>query len=279
MGDGAGGSRRPRAQLPEGVPDSVRAFVRCTSDSLRLDPSDSTWLPAPDLPGVDSAPEITVEPGSGDGEFDVTVGWGFVSLPLTVSVSGDGQLVVDTSNVPGFLGGDEIQRWVEDVNADLRANGNQLAPLRLERGTVHFTKQPLAAVAEPEPVGAVAAPAGGEPVPPAESALDYLEGDVGDAAIAGTFGAEAARRRQRQRLLAIAAAIGCAAIIGALALTAVRSAGDDEAVAEPPQPQETATTPAETAPEASPSRWAPPTPRTLTRKACHPSANSRTRRS
>lgn len=139
-----GGGRRPRARLPREVPEAIREFVRCRRDRLELDPGRLAWLPRPEGVPIPEGtePSVTLEPGEHPGTVNVSVGWGFVSLTLPVSVA-DGRLRIDTSNIP-FLG-DDISRWVDDLNADLAANGKRFDEVRLRDGKAHLTKAAVAA--------------------------------------------------------------------------------------------------------------------------------------
>jgi len=57
------------------------------------------------------------------------VKWGPASARVVAHVDGDGELVMNTSGVPGFLGlRGPIERWVDDLNGYLRATGRRLEP-------------------------------------------------------------------------------------------------------------------------------------------------------
>ena len=252
--------------LPEGAPAELRAFVGCTTDTVRLDLEETDWLPAPG--GMDAvSPEVTVEPGSGQGQVTVTASWGgFIEVRLPLSVV-DGKLEVDTSEVPPFLSSG-VRRWVDDLNEHLEANGKGLGPIQLDGSTVALQKIALAPAGEDESTVAAGTPAweeqweeldarsreradeldglleeddapidvdldfeDGEDRP--ESILDYLdEHGVEDSAIGAVFGRDAVRVRRWQRGVIAAAAAGTAALLLFLAFGS-SDPRTDEASADP----------------------------------------------
>ncbi|MCB2224159.1 MAG: hypothetical protein KQH83_08290 [Actinobacteria bacterium] len=150
--------RRPRASLPRGIPEPLRDFVRCTADTATLAPGDLDWVPKPkgrlvpdDLP----SPSVSFGDAEGGG-VDITVAWGFLSVTLTATVA-DGKLSI-ASPSPLVPTGD-IEKWVDDLNADLEANGKQIADLAVEDGVFHATKQPIPVPADEAGDTAVTAPA------------------------------------------------------------------------------------------------------------------------
>ena len=169
------GERSERTRLPRNTPQPLRDFVRCRRDSVTIEPGTLDWLPTP--PGL---PDGTLRPSVAfseeDGAAVITVTWGFLAVRLPATVE-NGRLRIDTSHLPGILDSlkREIEEWVDDLNADLRANGRQLGGWELEDGDLSLRKAPLAAAAGGEksvsaappgpviPVGAGTAAAGPKP--------------------------------------------------------------------------------------------------------------------
>jgi hypothetical protein len=102
------------------------------------------------IPLPDEPPRLTFQPGGEPGTIDIGVGWGWVTIPVTASIE-DGKLKTDCE-VPVL--GDEINTWVDNLNADLEANGKQLSDLAIRNGKLHLAKQPIAG-ADAETAGAV----------------------------------------------------------------------------------------------------------------------------
>jgi len=147
-------------KLPNKAPQALKDFVACTRDDVELDPTDAGWIPKPkDLP--DSlTPSVEVEPGAMPNTASVSVGYGFVSLTLPVSVV-DGHLQVDASNL-GVIDGlpQDIGDWVRQFNDVLDANGKRLDGLTIRNGRIVLHKRPVVAPA----------PATSQPVAPSPAA-------------------------------------------------------------------------------------------------------------
>ena len=142
---------QPRARLPKGAPQDLIDFVRCRRDRLALGPGSLDWLPRP--PGVPKAvpsPSVSFEKGPGEG-LTITVSWGFISLGLPANVT-DGGLEVDTSRIPDLVSGlkKDIEKWVEDLNADLADQGNQVGGWSIEDGKLTAWKVALGALTTAE---------------------------------------------------------------------------------------------------------------------------------
>lgn len=129
--------------LPADAPRELRDFVACRRLELTLDPTRLGWLPRPAMVPESAAPSVTPTP-TGANAMDVSVGWGFVSITLPVSVA-DGHLQIDSSNIPD-LGGlkSGIDNWVKALNDTLDANGKRLSGLELKDGKIVVSKQPVA---------------------------------------------------------------------------------------------------------------------------------------
>lgn len=133
---------KPRTALPSGIPAALSDFIRCRTNEVDIEAGDLDWLPKPGgMPIPDGAtPGLTFENGPTPGSVSISVGWGFFSFTVTGSVV-DGELVVDPPPIPGL--GDQITDWVDDLNADLKANGMQLGDLSIVNGKLHFAKEPI----------------------------------------------------------------------------------------------------------------------------------------
>ncbi len=93
------------------------------------------WLPAPSaVRRVVRDPDTTFALDR-PGHVRIRVKWGPASARLVAHVDDDGDLVLDTSGVPGFLGlRGPIERWVDDLNGYLRFTERRLEPAEA-RGT------------------------------------------------------------------------------------------------------------------------------------------------
>ncbi|MDO8392590.1 MAG: hypothetical protein Q7V57_19115 [Actinomycetota bacterium] len=129
--------------LPRSAPPELRDFVACRRLEVTLDPARLGWLPRPAMVPESAAPDVTPTV-TGPNSMEVSVGWGFVSITLPVSVA-DGHLQIDSSNIPD-LGGlkSGIDNWVKAMNDTLDANGKRLSGLELKDGKIVVTKQPVA---------------------------------------------------------------------------------------------------------------------------------------
>lgn len=130
--------------LPRTAPTELRDFVACRRLELTLDPTRLGWLPRPAMVPESAAPTVTPT-ATGPDQMEVSVGWGFVSITLPVSVA-DGHLHIDSTNIPD-LGGlkSGIDNWVKAMNDTLDANGKRLRGLELKDGKIVVTKQAVAA--------------------------------------------------------------------------------------------------------------------------------------
>jgi hypothetical protein len=133
-------------QLPSNLPEDLRAFLECRSDQATIANGPVTWVEIP--PGARGMlggavhPDLTVTPGPvpGTAYLRIKAGWVTAQLPAMVS---SGRLKVDTSKLP-FLAPasvkSDIQRFVEEVNARLAANGKALAEPRFGPEGMTLTK-------------------------------------------------------------------------------------------------------------------------------------------
>ena len=118
--------------LPPNLPEDMRAFLACTGDVATIANGPVAWVEIPanvrGLLGGAVHPELHMTPGSAPSTaiLRVTAGWVAASLPAAVV---DGRLSIDTSKLPMLapksIAGD-IQRFVEQLNGRLRANGKAL---------------------------------------------------------------------------------------------------------------------------------------------------------
>ena len=139
-----GGKKKRPPRLPANAPQELKDFVACTRMEVDLDPAQPGWLPSPPGLGDAAAPSVTITP-NGANAVNVSVGWGFISITLPVSIEG-GQLKVDTANLPDL--GDmktSVDKWVTAANDFIRQNGKELSGLELRDGKLHLTKRAVAA--------------------------------------------------------------------------------------------------------------------------------------
>ena len=148
--------------MPNEAPQALKDFVACVAVTVDIDTESLGWLPSGGL--GDAAPSITMTPGASSTEANVGVGWDFFAVNLPASIGATGELVVDTSNIPGIASGvkDGIDKWVEAFNATMIANGKRLDRFDITGTTVTITKRAIAAGPPTEPV--VSAPATGAAV-------------------------------------------------------------------------------------------------------------------
>ena len=181
----------PRTNLPAGIPDALKDFIRCTSNEVELEAGDLDWLPKPDTGGMpvpDVTPGLTFEAGPTPGSVTISVGWGFFGVSVTGTIQ-DGKLNVESPPIPGL--GPQITNWVNDLNADLESNGMQLGDLSIRNGKLHFGKEKIPPVEETEtavesvPLVAVTSPTPTPiPTPPVGSrTASFLDDWKGKAAV------------------------------------------------------------------------------------------------
>ena len=87
----------------------------------------------------------SITPGTAPNTATISYG-PMVSIPI--SLSGDGELVADTSGLPDsgpldFIG-DAADDWVAGLNARMKANGKKLSGLSVKGGKLTATKDKLA---------------------------------------------------------------------------------------------------------------------------------------
>jgi hypothetical protein len=146
-GKGGKGPAKPKKpKLPEGAPAEVKDFVDCKGDRVELASGPVNWMPLPKFAEkAEAKPSATFEQGTVEGTIKATLGVGFVTVTITLSVV-DGKLQADTSQVPGFTGlGPEITKWVDALNAWLAHNKKKLGAPTLKDGKVTLTKEAVAA--------------------------------------------------------------------------------------------------------------------------------------
>ena len=115
------------------LPDDLRAFLECRTDSAVVRNGPVTWLEIPQnvramLGGKSPELKVTAGPTAGTAVVTIKAGWVGATLPAAVV---DGKLAVDTSKLP-FLApasiGRDIRRFTDELNGRLAANGKALAP-------------------------------------------------------------------------------------------------------------------------------------------------------
>jgi hypothetical protein len=107
-------------------------FVSGERDEVTLASGRLSWLPTPSAVRlVMRAPETTFSEDR-PGHVAIRVKWGFASAHLVARVDEDGELVMDTSDVPSFLGlRAPIEDWVTTLNDHLRDTGRRLEPAEI----------------------------------------------------------------------------------------------------------------------------------------------------
>jgi hypothetical protein len=134
--------------LPAGLPQDLRDFIECRSDSATIGNGPVTWVDVPDaatgLLGK-APPELTVTPGEDAGTATLRVKIGFVSVTLPTSVAG-GKLAIDTSKLPFWAPSSvkgDVASFVDSLNDWLAANGRRLAPPTFSDAGMTLTKVAL----------------------------------------------------------------------------------------------------------------------------------------
>jgi hypothetical protein len=119
----------PPPTLPPDAPRALVEFVEGKRDEVTLKSGRLAWLPAPSaVRRLVRDPDTTFALDR-PGHVRIRVKWGPASARVVAHVDGDGELVMDTSGVPGFLGlRGPIERWVDDLNGYLQATGRRLEP-------------------------------------------------------------------------------------------------------------------------------------------------------
>lgn len=162
MGESKPAPVRP-PKLPDAAPQDLRDFVSCKRLDVVLRLDQLGWLPRPPLIPESMKPTVTLTPGSTPNSAEASIGWDILSLTLPVSI-GNGQLHVDTTNVPDLEGmRSGIDTWVKRFNDSLAANGKRLDGLQIKGQEVRLTK---AVVAAPPGGTAIAPPTPGTAQPP-----------------------------------------------------------------------------------------------------------------
>jgi hypothetical protein len=151
-------ARKPLTVLPGGMPALWRDFVRCRRDSIDIEPGELDWVP--NLPSL----TLSFEQGSAGVTLRLSGLGGLVDIGIPVSVR-DGRLVADTSDVP--VPGDAADGWIDNLNADLEANGMQFSDAALRGGKLHLAKKQIAAGANTATTAGTEQPPMPVPPPPA----------------------------------------------------------------------------------------------------------------
>lgn len=134
--------------LPASLPQDLRDFIECRSDSATIANGPVTWVELPDaatgLLGK-APPELTVTPGEDAGTATLQVKIGFMSVTLPTSVA-EGKLAIDTSKLPFWAPSSvkgDVASFVDGLNDWLAANGKALAPPTFSDAGMTLTKVPL----------------------------------------------------------------------------------------------------------------------------------------
>jgi len=213
--------KKPRTTLPKGTPKELRDFVRCRSNSVDIKSGDLDWLP--NMPTL----TLSFEKGAKGSIVVRVVGLGgMIDMKIPVSIK-DGRLVADTSNVT--VPGDAADEWVNDFNADLQANGMQLAGATLKDGKLHLTKKKIPAGAAGTSAGQETEPVADPPLPPGHSTGPTQQSGSGasaDPRVAGEAGTSSSTP-----WLKVGLAVG-GGLIAVIALAAWWAIGGDDSATE-----------------------------------------------
>ena len=167
--------------LPADAPQDVRDFFDCRGDRLVWRSGPVTWL------GLGIDPDVTFEHGATPGSVNITVTIGSppfgLSFTLPASVNADGELTVDTSQVPDLSGVSEnapgrqsVDEAVRNINEWFKKNGKKLKPAELRGGAVTLEKIPITAAAATVVVPVVPVAPGPTPTsatpPPADGSTE-----------------------------------------------------------------------------------------------------------
>src|SRR5688572_27900707 len=117
--------------LPASLPQELRDFIECRSDSTTIANGPVAWVVLPDAAtGIlgKAAPELTITPGEPVGTATLRVKLGFMSVSLPTAVV-DGKLAIDTSKLPFWAGSvkGDVASFVDGLNEWLASNGKLLA--------------------------------------------------------------------------------------------------------------------------------------------------------
>lgn len=131
------------------LPEDLRAFVECQADVASIANGPVAWVEIPanmrGMVGGAVHPELKVTPGSGPATAVLVVKAGWISATLPAAVVA-GKLSVDTSRLPFLAPGSikrDIQRFVEELNGRLAANGKALGPPTFTPAGMTLTKVSL----------------------------------------------------------------------------------------------------------------------------------------
>jgi hypothetical protein len=129
--------------LPADAPPALVEFVNGERDEVTLASGRLSWLPTPSAVRlVMRAPETTFSKER-PGHVAIRVKWGPASARLVARVDDDGDLVMDTSDVPSFLGlRGPIENWAASLNAHFRATGRRLEPAELRGSALTLRAAP-----------------------------------------------------------------------------------------------------------------------------------------
>ena len=115
--------------LPPDAPPALIEFVEGKRDEVTLKSGRLSWLPSPSAVRLVMRPPHTTFALDRPGYVRIHVRWGPASARLVAHVDGEGELEMDSSGVPRFLGlRGPIDDWVANLNAHLRATGRRLEP-------------------------------------------------------------------------------------------------------------------------------------------------------
>jgi hypothetical protein len=134
--------------LPASLPQDLRDFIECRSDTATIANGPVTWVQLPDAAtGIlgKAPPELTITPGQDAGTASLRVKIGFMSVTLPTSVIG-GKLAIDASRLPFWAPSsvkDDVASFVDSLNEWLAANGKALAPPTFSDAGMTLTKVPV----------------------------------------------------------------------------------------------------------------------------------------
>ena len=131
------------------LPEDLRGFVECHADSATIANGPVGWVEIPanmrGMVGGAVHPELTVTRGPAPATAILVVKAGWISATLPAAVV-RGKLAVNTSKLPFLAPGSikrDIQRFVDELNGRLAANGKALGAPTFSPKGMTLTKVPL----------------------------------------------------------------------------------------------------------------------------------------
>ena len=143
--------------IPDDAPQDVKDFFDCKGDKLVWKKGKVGWL------GLPVDPDVSFEHGKAKDSIDITITFGKpplgVSFTLNASVNSDGELTVDSTNLPDLSsvsdklpGKNDFDNSIKNINAWFKKNGKKLKGATLKKGEVTLEKTTTTGTYAPPPV-------------------------------------------------------------------------------------------------------------------------------